>query len=447
MNLTLEEFLNIFTVSDPSGGRKLKVTTTGGLDDAESVLTISDPAGGRFIKVELTGGGGGGGNTNITPITVTALQALQTGSTISTTTFYNVTNAVGSTRVLQVYAIANNTNIVAAIDLATGEIGTYDITGDVFVLTANVRYVANNLFIGVNNAGNTIDGASAGNTFYDNADGNTLVASGNNVFGFNCQSSSLDNSADNTFQRYSGSHILLNAEYYEFGFSSNTCEVEGGSQNKIGNYCSGIKLLNANNCIFNDFVFNFDIVVFGGTPSFNLCTVASGDYSTIDFTNATSLFGRTNRWSINKILGTDLIEVTFDANLATSQTGQYDTSTDTFYPYGGTYTPTLTPDGSICTAAALAADAIYSVSNGVMKLMIPIDCTFDFTSNGAIIDYTLPFGSIASSGGNVTFNLNPNSPSLPISGYEKNGQIVVTTKDTAFNNDLTIYATITIKLA
>jgi len=37
-----------------------------------------------------------GGNTNITPITVTALQALQTGSTISTTTFYNVTNAVGN---------------------------------------------------------------------------------------------------------------------------------------------------------------------------------------------------------------------------------------------------------------------------------------------------------------------------------------------------------------
>lgn len=74
-----------------------------------------------------------GGNTSITPITVTSLQALQTGSTISTTTFYNVTNAVGSTRVLQVYAIANNTNIVWAVDVTTGEIGTYDITGDVFV--------------------------------------------------------------------------------------------------------------------------------------------------------------------------------------------------------------------------------------------------------------------------------------------------------------------------
>ncbi len=73
-----------------------------------------------------------GGNANITSINVAALKALQTGSTLSTTTFYNVTNAVGSTRVLQVYAIANNTNVVWAVDVTTGEIGTYNITGDVF---------------------------------------------------------------------------------------------------------------------------------------------------------------------------------------------------------------------------------------------------------------------------------------------------------------------------
>jgi hypothetical protein len=76
-----------------------------------------------------------GGNANITSINVSAIQALQTGSTLSTTTFYNVTNAAGSTRVLQVYAIANNTNVVWAVDVTTGEVGTYDIAGDVFVLT------------------------------------------------------------------------------------------------------------------------------------------------------------------------------------------------------------------------------------------------------------------------------------------------------------------------
>jgi len=389
-----------------------------------------------------------GGNANITSINVAALQALQTGSTISTTTFYNVPDAVGATRVLQVYAIANNTNVVWAVDVTTGEIGTYDITGDVFVNSAVVKYVAGNLFIGGNNAGNTIDVASTANTFYDNADTNTLVASANNIFGLNCQNNNLDTSNDNIFQRGNVSHILLNAEYYEFGLNSNTCEVEGGSQNKIGNYCSVIKLLNANNCIFNDFVSNLDIVVFGGAPSFNLCTVASGDYSTIDFTNATQLFWRANRWSINKVLGTDLIEVTFDSNLATSQTGQYDTSTDTFTPYGGTYTPTLTPDGSVCTSATLIGTPMYKVENGFMTVALLMDATFDFSGGSdGTIDYTIPFGSIDFSNGSVTFGLSPNSPSFPISGYERNGQIHATSKDVSFNDPIIVQATITIKLA
>lgn len=76
-----------------------------------------------------------GGNANIVTLDTVALQALQSGSTLSQTTFYINTNAVSATRKLQIYAIANNTNVVAAIDMTTGEVGTYDITGDVFVLT------------------------------------------------------------------------------------------------------------------------------------------------------------------------------------------------------------------------------------------------------------------------------------------------------------------------
>jgi len=404
-----------------------------------------------------------GGNTNITSINVAALQALQTGSTISTTTFYNVTNAVGSTRVLQVYAIANNTNIVWAVDVTTGEIGTYDITGDVFVatgvawgnITGNIEDqtdvgaradTLSNIFIGAGNNSNSIT-TSNQNLFYQNADANTLLDSSFCQFGTNSQSNDLNTCTNIVIGVESNGNLMLNAESYKIGNCSSNCEIDGGSNNIIGDYCSVIKLDKTTNCVFGNFVINFDNTTFPST-SFTLCAIATGlDFTGVDFTAATQLFGRVNYWSINKVLGTNLIEVTLDTNLPTAQTGQYDTSTDTFTPYASTYSPTITPDGSICTAAALAADAIYSVSNGVMKLMIPIDCTFDFTSNGAIIDYTLPFGSIASSGGNVTFNLNPNSPSLPISGYEKNGQIVVTTKDTAFNDDLTIYATITIKLA
>ncbi len=73
------------------------------------------------------------GNANITSINVEGIQLLRSTGALSTVTFYNVTNAVGVTKVLQVYATANNTNLVCAVDVATGKIGTYNITTDVFI--------------------------------------------------------------------------------------------------------------------------------------------------------------------------------------------------------------------------------------------------------------------------------------------------------------------------
>jgi len=384
-----------------------------------------------------------GGNANITSINVSAIQALQTGSTLSTTTFYNVTNAAGSTRVLQVYAIANNTNVVWAVDVTTGEVGTYDIAGDVFVLTANVRYVANNLFIGVNNAGNTIDGSSTNNVFNENADSNTLVGSANNIFGFNCQNNSLDNSANNTFSFGSSSHVLINASYCEFGLFSNTCEAEDSSQNKIGNYCSVIKLLNATDCIFNDFVLNLDIVVFGGASAFNLCTVASGDYSIIDFANATSLFGRTSRWSINKVLDTDLIEVTFDTNLPTAQTGQYDTSTNTFTPYASTYNPTITPDGTVATNGIKITDWVYSLNGKVLTLSGNIRSDCDFTAGeDATFTFTYPLGvTLSTSSGSGSCYGQTTDPAAPFSVTESDGTLTVKCRDNTYTQRLYIYFT------
>jgi len=330
-------------------------------------------------------------------ITNANLDTAITNSAIQIGVRYRVTNA--SPSVVWIWGIdANVVSTQAQLEgdwdgttWTQGAFGSYDVAGNVFTQAMAVDKLSN-VFIGI-------------------SDSNVFTSSGANTF----------------FTDASGNELSNGSSYNIFNFLASYNKINAGIRN-----------------IFGIGAQNLDVSM---TADFSFCTIASGDYSGVNFTAASSLFGRADYWSINKVLGTDLIEVTFDSNLATSQTGQYDTSADTFTPYGGTYTPTLTPDGSICTAAALAADAIYSVSNGVMKLMIPIDCTFDFTSNGATIDYTLPFGSIASSGGNVTFNLNPNSPSLPISGYEKNGVIVVTTKDTAFNDDLTIYATITIKLA
>jgi len=355
-----------------------------------------------------------GGNTNITSINVAALQALQTGSTISTTTFYNVTNAVGSTRVLQVYAIANNTNVVSAIDLTTGEIGTYDITADVFISKSTPYVVITK-------------------TDYETAYTGGLLVTGTRYRVIDAISTGIfatPNEIDAVVLATSGNTIYEIAEYPEIQAWGLANDIYTGATYTAQIFQCGKVFTVADAAYYSVNNINQDFRP-GTTVMFAEAGAADTVYLQVYSDGATF----------------QTINVLLAGSASTNEYGDYDLATGVFTPYGGTYTPTLTPDGSICTAAALAADAIYSVSNGVMKLMIPIDCTFDFTSNGAIIDYTLPFGSIASSGGNVTFNLNPNSPSLPISGYEKNGQIVVTTKDIAFNDDLTIYATITIKLA
>jgi hypothetical protein len=121
----------------------------------------------------------GSGNASIISTTVTGLQGLQTTSSLSTTTLYNVTDAVGNTLILQVYAIANNTNVVYAIDVASGTIGTYNITTDTFTATTStpdlqqvtdVGFTTNNRLLSDDGAGNF---TSIGNGLIEIATGNT----------------------------------------------------------------------------------------------------------------------------------------------------------------------------------------------------------------------------------------------------------------------------------
>jgi hypothetical protein len=60
--MSFDIFENIYTASDPAGGRAIKVSTTAGIDNADSYYTVSDPAGGRALKVKIISGGGGGSN-------------------------------------------------------------------------------------------------------------------------------------------------------------------------------------------------------------------------------------------------------------------------------------------------------------------------------------------------------------------------------------------------
>jgi hypothetical protein len=125
----------------------------------------------------------GSGNASIISTTVTGLQGLQTTSSLSTTTLYNVTDAVGNTLILQVYAIANNTNVVYAIDVASGTIGTYNITTDTFTATTStpdlqqvtdVGFATTNKLSSDDGAGNA---TTLNNGVIDIATGNTGVVS------------------------------------------------------------------------------------------------------------------------------------------------------------------------------------------------------------------------------------------------------------------------------
>jgi hypothetical protein len=120
----------------------------------------------------------GSGNASIISTTVTGLQGLQTTSSLSTTTLYNVTDAVGNTLILQVYAIANNTNVVYAIDVASGTIGTYNITTDTFTATTSTPDLQQVTDVGFTTTNRLLSDDGAGN-FTEVGNGYVLIATGN----------------------------------------------------------------------------------------------------------------------------------------------------------------------------------------------------------------------------------------------------------------------------
>ena len=63
--MSFDIFENIYTASDPAGGRAIKVSTLTGIDNAESYYTKTDPAGGRAIKVKIIAGGASTGTLQV----------------------------------------------------------------------------------------------------------------------------------------------------------------------------------------------------------------------------------------------------------------------------------------------------------------------------------------------------------------------------------------------
>jgi hypothetical protein len=73
--------------------------------------------------------------TIVTPLTKTAMVALVSASQVSTYKLYLITNAVSNTRRLLVKGETTTTLEDTAIDMSTGEIGTYVLSTDIFTAT------------------------------------------------------------------------------------------------------------------------------------------------------------------------------------------------------------------------------------------------------------------------------------------------------------------------
>jgi hypothetical protein len=76
--------------------------------------------------------------TIVTPLTKTAMDALVAGSQVSPYKLYLITNAVSNTRRLLVKGETTTTLEDTAIDMSTGEIGTYVLSTDIFTATSGV---------------------------------------------------------------------------------------------------------------------------------------------------------------------------------------------------------------------------------------------------------------------------------------------------------------------
>ena len=310
------------------------------------------------------------GNANITPITAAALLALPS---FSTTTIYIVTDAP--------YRIA----IQAETTSQLGQTGT--IVDDTY--SGIVDYdLASNIFLN----GTIYDGD--GNIYQGNSAGNILATSTNNFFNVS-SSNDLTNSYSNVFT-LADANILVGSGNNNFGINSSSNNLTDSTFNTFELNCQNITI---DTSLYNTFkagVISLNSINTG----FDYCIVVGGDYSGVDFTNATQLFGRSAIWSINKVLGADLLEVTFDANLSTATTGTYDTSTDTFTAIGGGGDlQTVTTAGNTTTTEIISQTVgvgkVRLDPNGALEIntgwssaylratnVVSSDCDFEFPDYG-----------------------------------------------------------------
>jgi len=175
--------------------------------------------------------------------TVNQVLALMAASELLQNSFYLISNAVGNTRNLLTQAEINDTLFPYAIDVLTGEIGTYNINTDTFTATAGGGGVA-----GV--TGNIVDNTDPANPvitspYTKDANDNVFYDGVTAAFGIDCYK--------NIFHQDAISNVL-----------SDNCENntfhQDASSNELGTNCvNNIFGQNANGFTFGNYLQNVTI--------------------------------------------------------------------------------------------------------------------------------------------------------------------------------------------
>lgn len=164
-------------------------------------------------------------------VTRANVQAYIASSSLVKNSFYRITDAVGNTREILVQAEIDDTLFPMGVDSYTGEVGTYDITTDIFTsiggsISPYSKDADDNVFyLGVTA---TLGTGCLRNVFHQDAGNNVLGSScTNNTFEQGASSNELGNDcAANTFKQNVGGFI--------FGNTLRNVTIEAGTSG--GNY-------------------------------------------------------------------------------------------------------------------------------------------------------------------------------------------------------------------
>lgn len=231
---------NNLTANAPTAGRLFKTTTQGGIDSLDD-YTLTDPAGGRFIKVSVTGASGGSGLFLEGGVMGASLRAVEDSAGTNSPLQLSTTQAVlgSSTAAGRLVVRGDGTNPIARFESSTGAISLQMLNSGALTLSDGNFTVSN---------GNiAVAGKITSTGGYNNASGNIIpsfessVTCSNSAGSANFRPVSVSYTLNNTgAQTGTATGIFLNAtETALNGMTHNLMDLQIGGVSRFSINSSG----------------------------------------------------------------------------------------------------------------------------------------------------------------------------------------------------------------